>query len=79
MDGLFQAKGDDRDAEAIYDLFEKEIIPLYYRLDDQGVPVDWVRVMKKAIKSTAPAFSARRMVKEYSKKFYQSALQCAIK
>ena len=75
----FSGKRDDSDAEAIYDLFEKQIIPLYYRLDDQGIPIDWVRVMKEAIKSTALAFSARRMVKEYSKKFYQSALQCALK
>jgi starch phosphorylase len=75
----FAGKGDDLDAETMYDLLEKEIIPLYYRLDDQGVPIDWVKVMKEAMKSTASAFSARRMVKEYSKSFYQSALQCALK
>lgn len=75
----FAGKGDDLDAEAIYDLLEKEIIPLYYRLDDQGVPIDWVKVMKEAIKSTASAFSARRMVKEYSKSFYQLALRYALK
>jgi len=75
----FSGKGDDSDAESIYALFENEIIPLYYRLDDQGIPVDWVRVMKEAMRSTAPAFSARRMVKQYSKTFYQSALQCAFK
>lgn len=33
--------------------------------------------MKEAIKSTAPLFSARRMVKEYAKKFYQNALKSA--
>jgi len=33
--------------------------------------------MKEAIKSTAAPFSARRMMKEYSKKFYQPALQFA--
>jgi starch phosphorylase len=74
----FAGKGDDLDAKAIYDLLEKEIIPLYYRLDDEGVPIDWVKVMKEAMKSTASAFSARRMVKEYSRTFYQSALQCAL-
>jgi len=75
----FTGGGYDQDAESIYELLEKEIIPLYYRLDDQGVPIDWVRVMKETIKSTASAFSARRMVKEYSKRFYQNALQCALK
>jgi hypothetical protein len=33
--------------------------------------------MKAAMKSTAPAFSARRMVKQYSLKFYQQALQAS--
>lgn len=40
-----------------------------------GVPLDWVAVMKEAIRSTAAAFSARRMVKEYTEKFYLPALR----
>ena len=66
---------DKADAEALYDLLEKEIIPLYYRVSDDGIPVGWVKVMKESIKSNTPRFSARRMVKEYMVKFYMSALQ----
>jgi len=66
---------DEKDAAAMYDLLEKEIIPLYYNQDEDGVPHDWVKVMKEAIKSTGPRFSARRMVKEYALKFYQFALK----
>lgn len=74
----FEGSGDDnKDAEAIYELMEKEVIPLFYRVDDDGIPHGWVKVMKEAIKSTAPMFSARRMVKEYAKKFYQTALKSA--
>jgi starch phosphorylase len=73
----FEGRGDTEDAGAVYDLLEKEIIPLYYRLDDAGVPVGWVKVMKEAIKNTGPFFSARRMVKEYATKFYQNALKSA--
>ncbi len=40
-----------------------------------GIPVEWVNLMKAAMKSSGPFFSARRMVKEYSRKFYQPALQ----
>ncbi len=40
-----------------------------------GNPVEWVKLMKAAMKSSGPFFSARRMVKEYSRKFYQPALQ----
>ncbi|MGE5893103.1 MAG: alpha-glucan family phosphorylase [bacterium] len=68
---------DAGDAGAIYDLLEKAVVPLYYKLDDDGVPRSWVKMMKEAIKSTVPAFSARRMVKEYALKFYQSALKSA--
>jgi glucan phosphorylase len=33
--------------------------------------------MKESIKSTVPAFSSRRMVKEYALKFYQGAMKSA--
>ncbi len=68
---------DAGDAEAIYNILEKEVIPLYYKLDDDGIPRDWVTIMKEAMKSTGPVFSARRMVEEYVRKFYQKALKSA--
>lgn len=68
---------DGYDAEAIYELLEKEIIPLYYSDSDHDVPHDWVRVMKESIKSNGARFSARRMVKEYIEKFYSKALKNA--
>jgi starch phosphorylase len=40
-----------------------------------GIPHGWVTVMKESIKSNAPRFSARRMVKEYVERFYVPALQ----
>jgi starch phosphorylase len=63
------------DAEAIYEILEKEIIPLYYAVSDDGIPHGWVKVMKESIKSNAPRFSARRMVKEYIERFYAKALK----
>jgi starch phosphorylase len=68
---------DAHDAEALYDILEKKVIPLYYKVDDDGVPRGWVKVMKEAIKSNSPVFSARRMVKEYAEKFYRDALKSA--
>jgi starch phosphorylase len=75
----FEGKGDEQDAAAIYDLLEKEIVPLFYKLDESGTPASWVRVMKEAVKSTAAQFSARRMVKEYALKFYENAMKGAEK
>ena len=66
---------DQVDAEAIYEILEKEIIPLYYEVSDDGVPHGWVKVMKESIMSNGPRFSARRMVKEYIEKFYIKALK----
>ncbi len=68
---------DGADSDALYDILESEVIPLYYSLGDDGIPHGWVRVMKEAMISTAPVFSARRMVKEYAGKFYQEALKSA--
>ena len=38
------------------------------------MPHEFVKVMKAAIKSVAPEFSAMRMAKEYVKEFYVEAL-----
>jgi starch phosphorylase len=74
------AEGPDRDAldaKAIYDILEKEVIPLYYKRDSNRLPHSWISMMKEAMKSVGPRFSARRMVKEYASNFYQDALHCA--
>jgi starch phosphorylase len=53
------------------------IVPAYYDRDEEGVPSTWVKAMKESIKSVAPRFSSRRMVKKYSLEFYQGALKYA--
>jgi len=66
---------DQKDAEAIYRILEDNIIPFYYKFSDDGIPDDWVRIMKNSIKSNAAKFSTRRMVKEYINKFYIKELK----
>lgn len=66
--GFGQTGGEDRDAsdsEEMYRILENQIIPLYYQVDNCGIPFEWVKIMKEAMKSTASSFSARRMAKEY--------------
>jgi glucan phosphorylase len=70
-----EANQDAPDAEAIYAILEQQAVPLYYQVNDEGIPVEWVKMMRAAMKSSGPFFSARRMIKEYSRKFYQPALQ----
>jgi starch phosphorylase len=63
------------DAVALYQLLEEKVVPLYYERSDDGVPCAFVKIIKATIKSVAPAFSTRRMVKEYVDLFYASALE----
>jgi starch phosphorylase len=69
---------DAADAAELYRILEEELVPMYYNVTDEGVPLDWVTVMKNSIKSNAAKFSARRMVKEYIDKFYVRGLEAAI-
>lgn len=61
---------DRNDANAIYSLLENEIVPLFYERDREGVPGKWIAIMKESIRSVAPVFCARRMMKEYIEKMY---------
>jgi glycogen phosphorylase len=73
-DGANRADRRKADAESIYRLLEDTIVPLYYRRSDDEVPHEFVRVMKAAIRTVAPAFSTCRMAKEYATRFYARAL-----
>ncbi|MEJ2709764.1 MAG: alpha-glucan family phosphorylase [Anaerolineales bacterium] len=69
-------KQDEADAESLYDVLENEIIPLYYQIrSSDGLPGDWIARMKESIRTLAPQFSMRRMVKEYSERLYLPAMQ----
>jgi len=61
---------DRDDAEALYSLLEEKVVPLYYQQDRIGIPQGWVKMVKEAIFSVMPHFSACRMVKEYTGRLY---------
>lgn len=67
------ARSDVADADALYDLLEREVVPLYYRRDEQGVPTSWMARSADAIASVTPRFNALRMVKEYVERYYAPA------
>ncbi len=68
------ATQDEADAYSLYRTLEEEIIPSFYeRSTIGGVPSQWVRIMKNAIRSCAPRFSMRRMVIEYTNRYYLPA------
>ena len=71
------AARDGADAASLYDTIKREIAPLYYRRDVDGIPRGWVRVMKHAIRTGGAHFTARRMLKEYVERFYVPAARAA--
>jgi glycogen phosphorylase len=66
-------KADAADADALYALLEREVVPEYYRRDEHGVPVAWMRRAAIAIASVTPRFNAQRMVKDYVTRYYGPA------
>ena len=66
------------EAKAIYQLLENEVVPLFYRRDDNGCPTDWIKLAKGSMRTVAPNFSAQRMVIEYIRALYLPASRGAI-
>jgi starch phosphorylase len=66
---------DAADAAALYQLLEEQIVPAFYDRDRSDVPHRWMTVTKEAIRTVAPRFAARRMVKEYTERMYAPALE----
>ena len=66
---------DAADAEALYALLENEVVPRFYDRDKQGLPRRWLAVVRNAIVSVTPRFSARRMVKDYAEGLYRPAAE----
>lgn len=65
---------DEADVSALYDLLEREVVPLFFDRGPDGIPHGWLAVMKEAIRTCAPQFSMRRMVKDYVNDLYIPAL-----
>jgi len=61
---------DKVESELLYDLLEKEIIPLFYRRDQGRVARDWTEMMKRMLERTCPVFITTRMVGEYTRDAY---------
>jgi glycogen phosphorylase len=71
--GADPAAADAADAAAIYRLLEEQVVPAFYDRDG-AIPTRWLAVVKEAIRSVGPRFSARRMVKQYAERMYGPAM-----
>jgi starch phosphorylase len=65
---------DAADHEALFTLLEREIVPAYYDRNENGLPVDWIRRMKEALRVAGAWFTTDRMVADYARSYYVRAL-----
>jgi starch phosphorylase len=56
---------DVRDAAALYDLVEHEVLPLFYERDSRDIPVRWLQRVRSSMRTNGPRFSATRMLHDY--------------
>ncbi|MCB4791010.1 MAG: alpha-glucan family phosphorylase [Elusimicrobia bacterium] len=61
---------DELESKAMYDILEKDIIPLFYSRGPDGLPRGWTSKMKLSMSSICPGFNTNRMIEEYTRKFY---------
>jgi len=61
---------DAAEAEALYNLLEREVIPEFYSRNEQGIPAAWVARMRESMAQLTPRFSADRTVREYTEQHY---------
>jgi len=61
---------DASDAESLYRVLEEEVIPLYYDQAPDGLPHNWITMMKRAVQTLVPAYNSDRMAEEYARNIY---------
>lgn len=64
---------DASEAETVYGLLEREIVPEFYRRDEHGIPRGWIARMRKSMARLTPQFSTNRVVRQYTDDLYLSA------
>ncbi len=61
------------ESSALYDLLEKELVPIFYARAQDGLPRAWIQRMKRSLRTLSPIFSTNRMLAEYGERYYLPA------
>jgi glycogen phosphorylase len=61
---------DRADAANLYEVLTQQVIPLFYERDEKGIPRRWIQKVRRAMVTLVPQFTSRRMVREYTEKYY---------
>ena len=63
---------DEQDAASLYRQLEESVIPTFYDRNDDGLPTDWIDMMRDAMTGLPAPFSAKRMVLDYMEEMYRT-------
>jgi starch phosphorylase len=66
---------DQVEADALYDLLERDVVPTFYDLGADRLPRRWIAEMKGSLKNLCHTFNTHRMVREYTERFYLPAFE----
>ncbi len=61
------------ESQSLYNLLEKEVVPLFYARGPDKLPRGWIAKMKAAMRTLAPVYNTNRMVRQYAEMFYVPA------
>ncbi len=61
---------DRLDSANLYKALTEQVIPLFYKRDEHGLPRDWIKCIRRAMSTLVPQFTTDRMVKEYTQRYY---------
>lgn len=61
---------DKAEANTLYELLERDVIPEFYTRDDRKIPIAWIAKIRESMARLTPHFSANRAVREYTERFY---------
>lgn len=64
---------DQVEGQAVYDLLEGDVVPLFFRHSLAGIPREWVAMMKRSMANLIPRFCSHRMVRNYIDEAYLPA------
>jgi starch phosphorylase len=63
------------DATDFYELLENKVVPAFYARDKEGLPHEWLKIVKESIMTVAPQFSMSRMIKDYTTNLYVPSMK----
>jgi glycogen phosphorylase len=61
---------DREDSANLFKTLTEQVIPTFFERDAEGLPRKWIQMIRRAMATLVPQFSTRRMVKEYTEKYY---------